>query len=203
MARSKKKSFRANLIYQLNLRFSREVSVTFINDYQEDIISNGTRPAINSFGNDRVEFFATNWFENYLFFIKIKLITDQDITRIFSSVSFFQEVGDEPKQLFRAEWDNYPLIEGYNHPQPHWHFTAQLSDKISFENLGEEDNIFADLVGNSRTINLDRMHFAMAGDWISNGNMNCSVNDENTLVDWLIYLFRHVRQELEYKMRKK
>ena len=56
---------------------------------------------------------------------------------IIASISFFQKTDDELKQLFRAEWDCYPEIEGYNHPQPHWHFTAHLSDKTSFSDLDD------------------------------------------------------------------
>lgn len=93
---------------------------------------------------------------------------------------------------------------GYDHPQPHWHFTAQLSDKNSFSDLDkeEEEGIFDELAGNSKSINLDRMHFAMAGGWIIDGDM-LGKADATALVDWLIYLFIHVRKELIYKERTK
>jgi hypothetical protein len=62
----------------------------------------------------------------------------------------------------------------------------------------EEEGEYNLLLGNSKTIKLDSMHFAMSGDWPSDGNM-LNENDETSLVDWMINLFRHVREELAYK----
>jgi hypothetical protein len=46
------------------------------------------------------------------------------------------------------------------------------------------------------------MHFAMAGGWIIDGDM-LGKADAKAIVDWLIYLFIHVRKELIYKERTK
>lgn len=64
---------------------------------------------------------------------------------------------------------------------------------------GEE--VPAALVGNAKTINLDRMHFAMAGGWLEDGDMLGELKDESVLVNWLLHLFTHVRAELAYKER--
>ena len=111
-------------------------------------------------------------------------------------LAFFEKIGESLKQLFRAEWDNYPQQLGYNHPQPHWHFTEQLNNnEKSFADLEneEEDSIFSGLQEqDNRRINL-------LGDWASNGNMVNKVEEENIFVEWLIQLFAHVRGELTYK----
>ena len=78
-----------------------------------------------------------------------------------------------------------------------------MSDKTSFNDLddAEEEGEYNMMLGNSKAINLDKMHFAMSGSWPTNGDMR-NKNDETGLVDWMIYLFRHVREELIYKDNK-
>ena len=198
--------FPERVILQLNDRFIKVVNAGFAKALDGSIVSCGSRQAINSFDNDREEVDTTFWFDRYWFYIRIKFtVNEKKQVKPFVSVSFFQDMGDSLKQLFRAEWDSYPVRDGYDHPQPHWHFTAQLSDKTSFSELqdAEEENIYSALAGNSQTINLDRVHFAMAGAWSTDGRMAAAVDDESTLVDWLINLFAHVRAELEYKERAK
>lgn len=199
-----KKTMQSQIEEQLNGRFCKEVNVhfTFV---PGRIVSQGSVDAINSYDNDREEVKVTPWFDDYYYYIKITIEPDvKKSMKPFVSVSFFQESSGMIKQLFRAEWDSYPKSNGYDHPQPHWHFTAQLSDKNSFSNLDkeEEEGIFDELAGNSKSINLDRMHFAMAGGWIIDGDM-LGKADATALVDWLIYLFIHVRKELIYKERTK
>jgi len=206
MAGREKLPFTERLILQLNDRFVKVVNVGFTKALDRSIVSSGSRQAINSFDNDREEVEATFWFDKYWFYIRIQFsFNERKQVKSFVSVSFFQDTGDRLKQLFRAEWDSYPVRDGYDHPQPHWHFTAQLSDKTSFSDLQdtEEENIYSALAGNSQTINIDRIHFAMAGPWSTDGKMAAAVDDESTLVDWLINLFAHVRAELEYKERAK
>ncbi len=207
MAKRARETLRELVIKQLNYRFCKKINVQFASDFDGAVVSKGTREAINSFNNNREQVFATQWYnDTYWFFIRIRFVPDNKRKlRLFASVSFFQDAGGELKQLFRAEWDSYPPTEDSHHPQPHWHFTAQLSDKTSFSELddGIDDGIFSALAGNSKTINLDRMHFAMAGQWPNDGNMVNIIEGEEALVDWLIHLFRHVREELEYKDRTK
>lgn len=196
-----KKSFQSQLEEQLEGRFCKEVNAHF-KYVPGRIISQGSLDAVNSFDNDREEVKVTPWFDTYYFFIRIDILPDAKRSmKPCASVSFFQKTGGIIKQLFRAEWDSYPTREGYVHPQPHWHFTAQLSDKYSFSDIEkEEEGLFNELVGNSKSINLDRMHFAMAGGWNADGNM-LGKADEKSLIDWLLHLFVHVREELVYKER--
>lgn len=203
MAKQTKLTFRERLIIQLNDRFcGKSANVTFGKDLNGDLISNGSQPAINCFDNPPVEVMATQWFDDYWFYINIRVLHEsKEKPQLFASASFFQNVGSTLKQLFRAEWDSYKAQEEYSHPQPHWHFTAQLSDVTSFSELEnmEEEGEYNKLLGNSKSINLDKMHFSMAGDWFNTGDMVTKIVDENTLVDWLIHLFAHVREELSYK----
>lgn len=196
-----KKSLQSQIEELLNGRFCKEVNVHFTFN-PGLIISQGTVTAINRYDYDNEEVKATLWFDNYSFFIKIFFLPDKRKGyKPNVSVSFFQETGDSVKQLFRAEWDSFPMIEGYNHPQPHWHFTAQLSDR-NYGDLGkeneEEEGIFDKLAGNSKSINLDKMHFALAGSWYDDGNMVLDANAD-TIVSWMIQLFNHVKKELKYK----
>lgn len=199
-----KKVLQLQIEEHLTGRFCKEVNVHFT-IVPGCIVSQGSLDAINSYDNDREEVKVTPWFGDYYFYIKITVEPDvRKIMKPYASVSFFQESGGMIKQLFRAEWDSYPESGGYNHPQPHWHFTAQLSDKNSFSDLDkvEDEGVFDELAGNSKSINLNRMHFSMAGSWISDGDM-LGKADATALVDWLIYLFVHVREELIYKERTK
>lgn len=189
---------------QLKGRFCKEVNAHFY-FVPGIIVTQGNVDAINSYDNDREEVKVTPWFDNYYYYIKIAIEPDaKKSMKPYVSVSFFQDCGGMIKQLFRAEWDSYHKSGAYDHPQPHWHFTAQLSDKNSFSDLDKEEDegIFDELAGNSRSIKLDRMHFAMAGGWPSDGNM-LGKADAIALVDWLTHLFLHVREELVYKERTK
>ncbi len=206
MAKKEKRTLREHVVMLLNDSFCKAVNVRFSNDFDGSIVSVGSKKAINSFDNDRKEIEATCWFDQYCFFIRIRfLFNDEKKEKPFVTVSFFQDMGYQLKQLFRAEWDSFPANDQYNHPQPHWHFTAQLSDKTSFSDLNneEEEGVFNELMGNSRSINLDRMHFAMAGQWHKDAEMINPIVDAEDLVTWMIHLFEHVQQELRNKDRKR
>ncbi|MCR4573022.1 MAG: hypothetical protein K5787_04575 [Lentisphaeria bacterium] len=201
MAKSKRQNIKARMARLLDERFCKQVNVHF-KEEMLGLVSQGTIKAFNGFGNDKEEVMATLWFDKYWFFIRIRFKLDKNNHFMpYISISFFQKQGDNLKQLFRAEWDNYPQQDGYNHPQPHWHFTAPLSDVMSFQDIENEEDecIFSELVGNTKVINLDRMHFAMFGDWASNGNMINKAEDECILVEWMTQLFAHVKKELAYK----
>lgn len=198
-----KKTLQSQIERLLNERFCKEINAHFT-FMPGCIVSQGSVDAINSYGNDREEVKVAPWFDSYYYYIKIDFIPDaRKNIKPYVTVSFFQMTSDIVKQLFRAEWDSYPPVEGYNHPQPHWHFTAQLSDRYSISDIDkEEEGLFDELYGNSKSINLDRMHFAMAGNWLADENI-LEKKDEQTLIDWLLYLFVHVREELVYKDRTK
>ena len=201
MAKQTRKTLQERIEDQLQNRFCNKVADVHFSANYSRIETQGEFPAVNEFGPMRVEVKATHWFGEYWFYILIQFHPEKNkAVRPYASISFFQKTDDVLKQLFRAEWDNYPEGEGYNHPQPHWHFTAHLSDKTSFSDLedAEEEGEYNQLLGNSKTINIDRIHFAMSGNWPSDGSM-LNKNDEAALVDWMIQLFRHVREELIYK----
>ena len=200
MAKQFKKTLHERIERQLRSRFCDKVADVHFNVDYSRIESQGEKLAVNDFGPERVEVKVTHWFNDYWFYVIIQFRPEKKTLKPFASISFFQQVDDDLKQLFRAEWDSYPKTAGYNHPQPHWHFTAHLSDKTAFSDLddAEEEGEYNLLLGNSKTIKLDSMHFAMSGDWPSDGNM-LNDNDETSLVDWMINLFRHVREELAYK----
>ena len=201
MAKQTKKTLQERIGDQLLNRFCNKVADVHFSVNYSQIESQGEVSAVNDFGPMRMEVKATPWFSEYWFYILIQFHAEKNkLVKPYASISFFQMIDDGLKQLFRAEWDSYPEITGYNHPQPHWHFTAHLSDKTSFSDLDdvEEEGEFNQLLGNSKTIKLDRMHFAMSGNWLSDGDM-LNNNDETALVDWMINLFTHVREELVYK----
>lgn len=201
MAKQTKKTLQERIDEQLRDRFCNKIADVHFSVAYSQIESQGEKPAVNNFGPERVEVNATPWFSDYWFYILIQFRADKTkVLKPYATISFFQQVDNELKQLFRAEWDSYPETEGYNHPQPHWHFTAHLSDKTSFSDLDDsvEEGEYNQLLGNSKTIKLDSMHFAMYGNWPADGEM-LNKSDETALIDWMVQLFRHVREELEYK----
>ena len=126
----------------------------------------------------------------------------------FMSLSFFQKVDNSFYQLFRAEWDRFANIGESNHPQPHWHITSNLAlekDLKDFvEDVEKEEasnaGLFSELIQENRDITIDvhKMHFAMAGEWPDTGNMVNSIIDEERFISWIANLLNHVRKELEY-----
>ena len=166
------------------------------------ITSQGTREALNRSDIEKTYVKATHWFGIFWYYVNIQVRKDTDgVTEVpFVSISFFQEEGEEIKQLFRAEWDNY---KQKSHPQPHWHIT--LEKEIGFDDIKEEvavdcDSPFAELENEERALFLPKMHFAMAGDWHKEerDNMINGYTDVAQLSKWLINLFDHVHDELEY-----
>lgn len=166
-----------------------------------DIESQGTK---NVLVKDKIVK-ATQWFDDVWFFIRISLkaIDQSSDLAPFVSIVFFYEVNSELQTLFRAEWDSYDVIEGYNHPQPHWHIAmCEPKEVNTFDDLNQDiEGIgdFAELYSETFAIpNIYKMHFAMAGDWIQNSNMITEVKDEDSLVEWIYNLLIHIRKELEY-----
>lgn len=160
MAKNKRKSIREQLYAELKERFCKVVNVNFCT-IGSGIVSVGSQKAINrNDQGERTEVDATCWFDHFLFYICINFYDEKP----FASVSFFKEKNGNIKQLFRAEWDNYSSQgDDYNHPQPHWHFTAPLNlryetDAIHNENedniyssLEDDDNIYSSLEEQSET----------------------------------------------------
>ncbi len=172
------------------------------------IESQGTRKTIIREGIPPVQVKVTNWFDDIWLYIKVefKYAEEKNDYVPMISLSFFQEIEAKLEPLFRAEWDNFRLIEGYNHPQPHWHFNTVKPIIRSFANLTEDGDTdsemgsFASLRQDHTDSYLDvyKMHFAMSGSWHENGQMVESYIDDKKVVDWLAYTLIHVREEIKY-----
>lgn len=180
------------------LYFQKKTTLVIESQGQEDVTINGYRTK------------ATPWFDNIYLNIKIvlKYCDNHNDFEPYVSVVFFKKVDSNLQPLFRAEWDSYTAIEGYNHPQPHWHIVVREPKEVdtfdSFEQDNEDAGDFAELFAQSEDVEADiyKMHFAMAGDWVHNGNMITELKNEDSLVEWIYYLLTHVRKEFEYVKNK-
>ena len=172
------------------------------------IESQGTKDTIIREGIPPVQVKVTNWFDNIWLYIKVefKYMEEKRDYVPMLSLSFFQEIEAQLEPLFRAEWDNFKLIEGYNHPQPHWHFNTVKPIIRSFADLTEDGDTdsemgsFASLRQDHTDSYLDvyKMHFAMSGLWHENGQMVNSDVEDKRIVDWLAYTLIHVQEEIKY-----
>lgn len=173
--------------------FQRKGDFAILNQGQREVIVNG----------ESIK--ATPWFDDVWIVIYIKFkYNDKRELEPYISIVFFQEGDLGLKTMFRAEWDSYVACEGYNHPQPHWHILVNEPKEVnSFDDFIQDDertSDFAEMFSGPLSVEPDvyKMHFAMAGSWIENGNMITDVVDEESLVEWIYYLLIHVRKELEY-----
>lgn len=165
----------------------------------------GQREAVNRVDNPPEVVKAAQWFGDFWLYLKITLKEDKekglkDIP--FVSICFFQDVDNNLEILFRAEWDNYPPVKGYNHPQPHWHISNIKPTVETLEDLNSDDSAgdFASLLHDhvNALTDIYKMHFAMAGDWYTTGDMRSDLETEMQIVTWISNLLRHVKKELEY-----
>lgn len=155
--------------------------------------------AINRYKNNPEKVKVLEWFEDYWIFIELRFIDDNT----FISISIFQgeESDDIKHQLFRAEWDDYNNPEE-NHPQPHWHITSNQAIEGTFEeysNAFDDGNFISTLKEiRSNIIDINRIHFAMNGNWQNNENHVHSLNDEDKVVKWFQGVLLHLRTELAF-----
>jgi len=175
------------------------------------ISGNHISGALNIKKNDSELVNVISWFNDFWLYIEIKFVPKKnrrELPNIFFSLSVFQGSSeDENKnQLFRAEWDNYE--DSQTHAQPHWHiYTEYDKDKIgkSFEEeIGaDEEDSFIDFVDGKRDrVAINRIHFAMNGQWAErNGDVH-TLNDSNNLINWFSGLILHIKQELKYLIEK-
>lgn len=119
------------------------------------------------------------------------------------TLSVFQGVADDDNitQLFRAEWDN--RLDNGTHPQPHWHICPDFRFIKSFENfvkMIDEGSRFVDIINEekSKYIDLSRIHFAMNGQWSTNGEHFHRIRDEKHIKCWFQGLLGHIKSQLEY-----
>lgn len=164
------------------------------------ISGDNTSKAINNRRNSREEINVIKWFDNFWVYLEVKFENENT----FISISIFQgeESDSEKNQLFRAEWDDYNNTEE-KHPQPHWHITANQAIENTFKELVEEDpeEGFAALILNeekTKIIDVNKIHFAMNGNWINNEGHVHSLNDNDKIVKWFNGLFSNMKEQLEY-----
>lgn len=166
------------------------------------IETEGCARAINDFDDFPPKYVTvTPWLnDKFAVYIKIKKMLSSTSPLYFASICFFaKQGGDQYDQLFRAEWDSYQ--DGVSHPQPHWHITTTKPIERRFKDLETDGDLggFAKLMEDEqrKSLNVPKMHFAMS--WKSyNFVENSQLNSEDLLIDWLTFLFGHVRTELTY-----
>lgn len=160
--------------------------------------------AINRHHNSNKVVNVIKWFADFWLYLEIrfKQAEEKDF-QVFISLSVFQgEQTDNAKlQLFRAEWDNFDNDEV--HPQPHWHFYSDTWNAETFSEFIRTPNEGSDFINmlneeKSKTIELNRVHFAMNGQWGTNGSHLHRIHDENTITNWLMGLLGHIKTQLEY-----
>lgn len=178
--------------------------------YIERYRINGDFNALNRY---EVPFETVNvlkWFDDFWLFIEVKFISvDKKIGNkiskkidIYISLSVFkgEDSDDKKHQLFRAEWDDYNNHEE-KHSQPHWHFTSNLSIENTFIEYSNkfEDNGFISLLEEEKQklLDVDKIHFAMNGNWQNDESHIHKIDDEEKIVKWLQGVLKHIRTELE------
>lgn len=163
------------------------------------ITGNNTSKAINNYNNSREEVTVLKWFDNFWIYIELKFENKNS----FISLSIFQghEIDERKSQLFRAEWDDYNNEEE-KHPQPHWHITSNQAIENTFEEyaITFENEKFIDSLREekSKIIDVNEIHFAMIGNWISDESHIHSLNNKDKIVKWFRGLLSHIRIQLEY-----
>lgn len=165
--------------------------------------------AINTHKNTKSPVKVINWFDDIWVYIEIKFIPNPQkgfFPNTFFSLSVFQGTPDdnEKTQLLRAEWDNY-LEKNSGHSQPHWHIyphkykTKIYRDFEDFIELTEKDDDFISFKENDKDlIEIDKLHFAMNGQWSQNKPDIHTIEEMNDLTNWFNGLLNHLKKELEY-----
>lgn len=202
MAKKSKQSLQDSLLEELKNSVSKNFGIYFKKFLSDCIVSQGNVEVINRYGVENEKVAATPWIDNYLIYIKISFNGKEKYYKYTVNVSIFYGDNDNTIQLLRADWDSYPIKNGYNHPQPHWHFTALNSDRIrSFNELEDSQDdldMFSELKSPSPNIKLEKIHFAMAGTLMGD-NMICRpISDKNEIISWLMNLLEHLKEELLY-----
>ncbi|MFV8359069.1 hypothetical protein [Flavobacterium sp. LS1P3] len=163
------------------------------------ITGDNTSKAINNYNNSLEEINVIKWFGDFWIYIIIKF-EDQNT---FISLSVFQGLGNDNRknQLFRAEWDDYNNASE-KHPQPHWHITSNQAIENTFDeyaNSFQEEGFMAILKEEkSKIIDVNRIHFAMNGNWINDEKDVHVLNNELKIVKWFQGLLAHIKVQLEY-----
>jgi len=163
------------------------------------LTGNSMSNAVNWYKNNPSQIKVLKWFDDYWLFIEITFIESQT----FISMSVFQgaENDNVKHQLFRAEWDDYNNPEE-NHPQPHWHITSNIAIEETFKEYSDtfkEEGFISTLKDiNAGIVNINKIHFAMNGNWQNDESHIHEINDELKIVKWFQGILQHLRAELEY-----
>jgi hypothetical protein len=176
-----------------------------INNNKYFSTGNNTSKAINHNKNTHEEINVIKWFDDFWVYMEITFNkADNKTINIFFTLSVFEGDSHEnfKTQLFRAEWDSYN--NNLSHPQPHWHFYP--NEKIDYavkkfeDIIDNEESEFVESTKSKKGkgININKMHFAMSGQWDKdNGHIHC-ITDENELLNWYQGLMSHIKTQLEY-----
>lgn len=155
--------------------------------------------ARNNYSNQSEEIYVIKWFDCFWVYIEIRF--ENQNTLISLSVFQGEETDNIKHQLFRAEWDDYNNNEE-KHPQPHWHITSNQAIEKTFKEIAsiEDSDTFANLLieEKSKIIDINKIHFAMIGNWINNETHIHSINSEEKVIKWFQGLLSHLKEQLEY-----
>jgi hypothetical protein len=163
------------------------------------ITGNVNSKAKNIIGGNPEEVNVIKWFDNFWVYGEIRF----ENNNTFITFSVFQGLDADiaKSQLFRAEWDDYNSKEG-KHPQPHWHITSNQVIEKTFEELSRLDakNTFVSLLNEEKNkiVEINKMHFAMNGDWINTDIDIHPITNDNKIAKWFTGLLSHLKVQLEY-----
>jgi len=156
--------------------------------------------AVNRYKNDSRSVQVLHWFDDFWLFIEMTIFDNNKSI----SISVFQgKQNDNIKcQLFRAEWDDYSNPDE-SHAQPHWHITANQGIEATFKEFAEvadNDGGFMDVLKEEKAkiIDINRIHFAMNGNWQNDEIHVHPIDDETKVVNWLKGVLSHLMIELRY-----
>jgi hypothetical protein len=170
----------------------------------------GTSNALNRFEIPFDSVKVLNWFDDFWLFLEVKFISLELIEgrkkskqiHTYISLSIFQgkDSDDNKYQLFRAEWDDYNNVEE-KHSQPHWHITSNQAIERTFEEYSNnfDNGDFISLLEEEKQklFDVNKIHFAMNGNWQNGETHIHKINDEQQIVKWFQGILRHMRTELE------
>lgn len=153
-----------------------------------------------------------NWFDQYYIFMEIKILygihvpqgkrkARERVEQISVSISIFKKISDFIIQIFRAEWDDYSESTD-EHPQPHWHFTADTALSRTFTEYAQRcgDNGFMQIIAPKEEdiSELKEMHFAMNGQWAKNQSHRHKIETDSDLINWIGGVLDTIRKEIGY-----
>jgi len=164
----------------------------------------GISEAVNRINESPVKVFK--WFDTYWLYLEVKFVTSgkgknfQPNTLISLSVYDGDEFDEKKTQLFRAEWDDMNN-QSEVHSQPHWHITSnQALERIFNDYVDDSDYDYLVpffKLEKSKIIDVDKLHFAMNGNWQNNDSHIHKIESPEQITSWLKGLLMHIRTELE------